>query len=100
MAKKKSVKKAKVKVVSKPEELKVYSATLNCGGLMSESTGDTIVECLENLHPTIIKSRSILTIRKGELTSSISLVPLRLKRLLVNKMYRQILEKRLLNSLR
>ena len=98
MTRKKIEKKVK-KPASKLKETGAYSCVLDCAGNKYETKGETIVECLEKLKPTIIKSRSILNVSKGELKSTpISLSPFQVKKMMVNKINREILQKRLLIS--
>ncbi len=92
MAKKKSL--PKIKKADNEPKNKAYSAVLDCGGVFFKSTGETIIECLEQLKPTI-KGRSTLTITKGKLSVSKNLYPLQLRKLLINKVFRQILDKQL-----
>lgn len=60
---------------------KPYSITLNLGGILHESEGDTMLEALQGLkRPDKMMSKAIMTIREGEKSKDM-LVPLpRLKR--------------------
>jgi len=43
-----------------------YKATIKILGREYKSTGDSVAECLEGLKPGFCKSKSVLTIEKGE----------------------------------
>jgi len=58
-----------VKVVSEPKlkpELKsLFSISLNIGGEVCKTQGNTILECLEKLNPSTWKSKGIITLTNG-----------------------------------
>lgn len=76
-----------------------YICVLEGGGSSFNCEGETVIECLEKLEPPVIKSRFTLTVKEGEKSAQVNLVPVKIKRLMVNKMLRQILEKQLLTQL-
>lgn len=43
-----------------------YKATLKLMGREYKSTGDSVIECLNNLNPGFCKSKSVLVIEKGD----------------------------------
>ncbi len=53
--------------MKKPQKKPPYSLSLNLGGTLHESSGNTMLEALRNLvKPEKIVAKPILTIRKGE----------------------------------
>ena len=69
-----------------------YSIVLNCGKLY-EVSGETVLECLEKLTPEAVKTRSVLTFKKGTKSFIRNLVPIQMKRLMINPVFRQIIAK-------
>ena len=43
-----------------------YKATIKIMGREYKSTGDSVIECLNNLKPGFCKSKSVLVIEKGD----------------------------------
>jgi len=86
------MKKKTLKTDSKTNQ---YIVILNLAGIEYEVKADTILKGLEMLKPELIKSCGILKVKKGKLETEILMRPLQIKRLLVNKTYREILDKRL-----
>ena len=78
--------------VKKKESFKV---TLDCRGSVHKFSGTTVIGCLEKLKPEMMKSTSILTVSKGKKSFDTLLTPFRIKRILINKTYRAILEKQI-----
>ena len=86
------MKKKTLKTDSKTNQ---YIVILNLAGIKYKAKADTILEGLEMLKPELIKSCGILKVKKGKLETEILMRPLQIKRFLVNKTYREILDKRL-----
>lgn len=81
------------------EEDLPFHCTLDCKGEIYTSAGQTIFECLTKLSPTLIKNRSTLAVETQGKSIKTFLFPLQLRRMLVNKITKQILEKKLLTLL-
>lgn len=60
-----------------------------------KATGGSVLECLEQLKPDMIKSRGVLTAWKGDRSSRIIVRPIVIKRMMVMPVMRDILNKRL-----
>ena len=73
----------------------IYSVELKLADKIYKAKADTILKGLEMLKPELIKSCGILKVKKGKLETEILMRSLQIKRLLVNKTYREILDKRL-----
>lgn len=92
----------KRKTKEEKKENPVFSATLSFGkdSVGNEkkynSQGGTILECLNNLRFDLTKTAGILTVTDGNKKAERIMRPLHLKRLLVNKTYRELLQKQLL----
>lgn len=94
------------KTIVAPVNLTRYDAQINKEGdykvvafisnKESVVKGNTLLECLEKLitkdNP---KGKCTLSVEKGDLRSTLILSPMRVKRMYMNKTYRQILEKQL-----
>jgi len=85
----------KKKTLKTDNKINQYIVILNLAGIEYKAKSDTILEGLEMLKPELIKSRGILKIKKGKLETEILMWPIQVKRLLINKTYREILQKRL-----
>ena len=82
------------KIVAKKNSA-IFSASLKFGELEFSSVGNTILECLNNLKFDLTKTAGVLTIKGQGKTAVHTMYPLHLKRLLVNKTYRAIMQKQL-----
>ena len=59
-------------------------------------TGNSLMECFDKLVTSkVVKGKCVLTVKKGKLTSTMPLSPMKVKRLYFNRTYREILEKQL-----
>ena len=89
--------KTKLSVPNRPD----FYIKLTIADKIYEAETNTILEALESLRlDNFIKGKGILKVKKGKLETEILLWPRQLKRLMMNKIYRAILQKRLLNSLK
>ena len=89
---------AKKKAISqetKSTQQNAYSVVLSFGDVGCGSSGDTIEFALSELKPTVIKSMGLLSVTKGDKKAEIDIRPFQVKKMLVNKFYRIILDKRL-----
>jgi len=81
-------------------ESKNYSISLFSLDKEYKFNTDTIFEAFEQLKPASIKGKSILKVSKGNLKAEIVLYPFQVRRLLVNKFSKMLLEKRLNSMLK
>ena len=80
----------------KEEEVEpVIRATMDIGGESLSVGGSSIEECLSLIKPKHIKGKAIFRVEKGEKTFQRIFFPFQVKRLLVNKIYRQIVDKQM-----
>lgn len=78
----------------------MYTIKLQFSESVTKTQGKTVLEALEKLQPKVIKGKGILTVSKGlNLKKDMILYPQMAKRLLVNKVYREILDKRFTQAL-
>jgi len=82
------------------EEIKPFTVTLVVDNISYGAKGDTIAEALEKIRPTMIRNKGIITATKDGMKSEIFLYPILMRRMLVNKMYRTILDRRLTSLLK
>jgi hypothetical protein len=86
----------------KKEEKKasVFSVELDTGVKKYQYEGETILDCLTEIKGiTPIKTFNYLSASNGKRSLRIMLVPIRLRRFLASKDYRQILAKQLTRAL-
>lgn len=84
------------KKIKQLEEAKpTYEVNLVMSGATHKTYGDTVLECLEQLKPEVIKSRGILIAKKDGRESKMILQPMIIRKLLVNSTLRLIYDKRL-----
>ena len=60
----------------------------------------TLIDALSLLIPEIVKNKAVLNISKGKLKANIPLSPFQVKRLMINKVYKEITAKRIEMMLR
>ena len=79
----------------------MYKVELKIDGKAQSQEGETVLEALEKLIPTkddlyrvFLKSKSLLTVSRGKKETRLTLYPVLIKRLAVNKNYRLILDKK------
>lgn len=73
-----------------------YFATLTMGDTMLDSHGSSVLSCLDKLvRPFPVKTRATLRIKYDEKIGMMNLYPFQIRRFMVNKIYRQLLAKRL-----
>lgn len=78
----------------------IYKVELNFGLKKYEAKGETIIDCFNQLvSEDPIKGYAMLKVKRGDSEYQIRLNPLQMRRFLINKVYKQILEKRFLLSL-
>ena len=84
----------------------MYKVELKIDGKVQSQEGETVLEALEKLIPTkdelyrvFLKSKSLLTVSRGDKETLLTLDPVLIKRLAVNKDYRAILDKRFTQAL-
>ena len=66
-----------------------------------KATAPTIIEALEKLKvPTYFKGKSIIRVTSGKMSSEITAYPFFLRRLFVNRIAREILQKRMAAALK
>lgn len=92
MPKKKSIRKTSER---HEEKQNVYSIVLDIGGTKYETSGETISEAIAKLSPAKLGGKSIVTVTREDKNYSFPIVPFQLRRLLVNKMYQAIFQKRI-----
>ena len=89
-------KKPKIKaVISHPIESKLYSVSLTILGKETEIKADTLFEAFDQIKPAIVRGKAIIAVKKGKLKAEIVLHPFQLKRLMTNRTFKMITEKRL-----
>jgi hypothetical protein len=81
-------------------EAKAYSVTLLLGGKEHRIEADTIFDAVSQFSPDLIKGRGIITVLHGALKSEVTLHPLQLRRLFVNKTARELFQKRMTLALK
>ena len=70
-----------------------YHVLLDCRGVEFKFHGDTILQCLEQIKPMVIKSTGILSVTKGGRTAKRVLRPMQIKRLWMSKTIRAMMAK-------
>jgi hypothetical protein len=90
MARRTTAKKSEEQLPSKP-----YLLSLSVADHTYKGEGDTILEALEQIKPTVIKGKAVFNLTFGDLSSELVMYPLVLKRLFVNKISREIFQKRM-----
>ena len=81
-------------VVAK-ESPKTIRVSLTVGGQVFQEEGESVLECIERLNPTVLKGRCLVTATNGKETHTVPLSVFQLRRLKVNKISKLILAKRL-----
>lgn len=106
-AKKKAGKKAtpkkKISVLKAkpaPEVKKKVSLSLVMADESFKASGDAILECLDQIKPTMLKSKGVFIVRIGDLKSEKVMYPFEIKRLLSGSVSKVVFEKRMLAALR
>ena len=72
-----------------------YSVVLSVFGKEYPFKGNTLLEIFNQFKPDIVRGKAILRVQKGKLSAELPLFPIRLKRLMKNKTFKLLLEKRL-----
>lgn len=78
-----------------PSKKKPYSVSLTIGDKELVANGNSILEALDTFKPELVKSKAILRVTFSKQHAELLLYPFQLKRLMVNKTFRIILDKRL-----
>lgn len=91
----------KTKKEIKPKEKSSgdYEVLLKLGDKEHKISAPTIRLALETIKPAIVKSKGILIVKKGKLKTEMRLTLFQVKRLMINKVYKILLDKRLNNLL-
>ena len=85
----------KQKIVLEEEAKKPYTVNVLIDNISYTAKGNTMAEALSLIKPKIKRNKATITVLKDELKSEIFLYPILVRRMLVNKMYRNILDSRL-----
>ncbi len=97
-SKKIAVKKAVVKNL--PVAKKKFSMTLEMADETFKSKGDSIIECLDQIKPAMLKSKGILSVFSGSLKSVRVMYPFEIKRLLSGSVSKVVYQNRTLATLK
>lgn len=77
-----------------------YHLTFKMGDLLYTADSDSLLDAIEQIQPPLVKYSAIVTLVAGDLHAETRLPPIFIRRMLVNKITRQILGKRLSMALR
>lgn len=72
-----------------------YSLFVDTGANKLTLAGETLFECLGQIQKQYFKGKTVLRAARGDLKSEIYLYPPRMNRLVANKIYRLLVEKRM-----
>ena len=87
---------ATAKVVVPAAQKSIFYVSLKLDSNVLKSEGESIIECLDALHPVMIKTKGVLTVSFGAKSKETVLRPIQIKQLLAGKLNKEIFEKRML----
>lgn len=82
----------KKKIIKK---IKLYSVSLTILGVETKIKADTLLEAFDMIKPEMVKGKAIMVVNKGKLKAEMVFYPFQLKRLMNNKYFKMLIEKRL-----
>lgn len=100
VAKKTVAKKVAVKKVVAPKKEPNFTVQLTMNNDIDIATGDTIVECLDQFDPPYYKTKAVILIKSGTLSTTRILYPIQIKRLLFKQFDKGVFEERMLRLLK
>lgn len=97
---------SKPKAAAKPKAVRKtkpaageFSVTLTVADKVYKATGASVIDCVEQFEPEHLKARGIFVVTHGDQTSTMTMYPMQIKKLIANQMFREIFQKRMLNAL-
>lgn len=77
-----------------------FRLSLQVAGTKQTKIGSSVIDALEKINPkNLSKGRTVITLQVNKRKAEIMLMPLQAKRLFVNKIAKQLCEKRLIGAL-